>query len=42
MGRRPVISPLARPGRRYISGFIYLGLALTLAILVLSLRYLLG
>ena len=40
--RRPILSPIARPGRRYISGLIYLGIVLALAFGFLALRVLLG
>ena len=40
--RRPILSPIARPGRRYISGLIYLGIVLFIAFLFLAARILLG
>ena len=39
---RPVLSPIARPGRRYVSGAIYLGIVVTGALLALAARWLLG
>jgi hypothetical protein len=40
--KRPITSPIARPGRRYISGLIYLGLVVALGVLMLAARYLLA
>jgi hypothetical protein len=42
MARRPILSPIARPGRRYISGMIWLGVVIALALAVLAARVLLG
>ena len=42
MAKRPILSPIARPGRRYISGIIYLSATLVIALGALLLRVLLG
>jgi hypothetical protein len=39
---QPPRSSIARPGRRYISGIIYLSIVLVIALGVLSLRWCLG
>jgi hypothetical protein len=41
-GHRPITSPIARPGRRYISGLIYLGAVVLLGLALLGIRFLLG
>jgi hypothetical protein len=41
-GKRPILSPIARPGRRYISGIVYLAATVALALGALLLRVLLG
>jgi hypothetical protein len=38
MGHKPILSPIARPGRRYISGLIYLGVALGVVAALFLLR----
>jgi hypothetical protein len=40
--RRPILSPIARPGRRYVSGIIYLAAVLVVALGFLLVRRLLG
>ena len=42
MARRPVTSPIARPGRKYVSGIIYLSLVVVIALAVLGVRFLLA
>ncbi len=42
MIRRPITSPLARPGRKYISGIIYLSAVILIALLFVGARWLLG
>jgi hypothetical protein len=39
---RPPRSSIARPGRRYISGLIYLSIVVALALLLLGARFWLG
>ena len=39
---KPPRSSIARPGRRYISGIIYLSIVVAIALLVLGVRWLLG
>jgi hypothetical protein len=36
---QPPRSSIARPGRRYISGLVYLAIALSLALALLALRF---
>jgi hypothetical protein len=36
---QPPRSPIARPGRRYISGMVYLSIVLALALLLLGARW---
>jgi hypothetical protein len=38
---KPPQSPIAMPGRKYISGIIYLSLVIVLGLLVLAVRWLL-
>jgi len=38
----PPRSPIAMPGRKYISGIVYLGLVVALALAALGLRWCLG
>jgi len=40
--RRPITSPIARPGRRYISGLVWLGVCLALGLVTLAARWLLA
>jgi hypothetical protein len=40
--QRPILSPIARPGRRYLSGLVYLGGGIVLALLFVLARVLLG
>jgi hypothetical protein len=42
VARRPITSPIARPGRKYISGLIYLAVVIFVGLGLLSLRFLLG
>lgn len=39
---KPPQSPIAMPGRRYISGIIYLGLVILLGLGILGLRFWVG
>ena len=39
---KPPRSSIARPGRRYISGIVYLSIVVVVALLVLGLRWFLG
>jgi len=39
---RPILSPIARPGRSYRSGMIWLGVVFALALLALGVRVWLG
>ena len=38
--QRPITSPIARPGRKYVSGIIYLVLVATLGLAIVGLRWL--
>jgi len=40
--RRPITSPIARPGRKYISGIIYLSAVILLGVSLLALRWCIG
>jgi hypothetical protein len=42
MAHRPITSPIARPGRKYISGIIYLSLVVGLGLALVGLRFLLA
>ncbi len=39
MGHRPITSPIARPGRKYVSGIIYLAVVILLGVGVVGLRF---
>jgi hypothetical protein len=42
VARRPITSPIARPGRKYVSGLIYLSLVVLLGLAAVGVRFLLA
>ena len=42
MANRPITSPIARPGRKYVSGIIYLTSVVLFALLVVAIRWLIA
>jgi hypothetical protein len=40
--RRPILSPIARPGRRYITGLVLLAVVLVAALIALGVRFVVG
>ncbi len=42
MTHRPITSPIARPGRRYVTGIVSLAVAVALALAFLAARWLIA